>query len=139
MKIKNVLSRPQTVVEKVATVSERLSYILTIKGIRQSDLSRMSGISRGTISNYVQGRYAPKSDVIKVLAAALQVSADWLSGYNVPMEIMEIYNPDEENPDQLVLTGVDKELYEILKLIPEDQKKLFLEMGRVFVNNLKKD
>ena len=138
MKIRDILARPKTIVEKVSTVSERLSCILSIKGIKQSDLSRMSGISRGTISNYVQGRYSPKNDVIKVLASALQVSADWLSGYNVPMEISDAHYFDEEDPDQLVLTGVDKELYELLMQIPEEQKKLFLEMGRVFVNNLNK-
>jgi hypothetical protein len=44
----------------------------------------------------------------------------------------------KENSDQLVLTGVDKELYELLMQIPEEQKKLFLEMGRAFVNNLNK-
>jgi transcriptional regulator with XRE-family HTH domain len=67
-------------------------------------------------------------DKIVLLSSALSVSPSYLFGWD----------EENKNPDQVVLTGVDKELYELLKLIPEEQKKLFLEMGRVFVNNLNK-
>ena len=48
--------------------------------------------------------------------------------------------PDKkENLDQLQLTEVDRELLEILKLIPEDAKRNFLEMGRLYAATLRKD
>jgi hypothetical protein len=49
------------------------------------------------------------------------------------------WDEKKESPSEPQLTGVDKELWDLLKLIPEEQKKLILETARVFVNNLRKD
>ena len=68
-------------------------------------------------------------DKLELLVAALDVSPAYLFGWG----------EKEESPSEPQLTGVDKELWELLKLIPEEQKKLLLETGRVFVNNLGKD
>ena len=67
-------------------------------------------------------------DKIVLLSKALDVSPSYLFGWD-----------ENESPSEPMLTGVDKELWDLLKLIPEDQKKMFLEMGRVFANNLNKD
>lgn len=69
-------------------------------------------------------------DKLELLVAALDVSPAYLFGWG---------EKKEESPSEQQLTGVDKELWELLKLIPEEQKKLLLETGRVFVNNLRKD
>ena len=163
--------------DKTATTSERLQEIMRQKDMKQADLSRATGISRGAISNYVLGRYEPKSDIIQILANALNCSEMWLWGYDVPME--KSLNPfdDTENPyelevrdvfdtldldsqiyvaswikafaknpvkmksatSELQLTDGEKMMIDIFRLIPEDQQKVFLEMGRVYANSLKKD
>ena len=178
MKIRDKLSnsgsrRP----DKVANTSERLQKILLEKNIKQADLARATGISRGAISNYVLGRYAPKSDIVKKLANALNCSESWLWGYDVPMEKTSNPFDDEENPymlevgdiissldvddqiyitewlkafvnnsarmkrppDQIDLTEGEQMMIDIFRLIPEDQQRAFLEMGRVYANSLKKD
>ena len=86
---------------KVATTSERLQKILLEKNMKQADLARATGISKGAISNYVLGRYEPKSDIIQKLANALNCSEMWLWGYDVPMK--KSLNPfdDSENPYEL--------------------------------------
>lgn len=86
---------------KIATVSERLQKILAEKNIKQADLARSTGISRGAISNYVLGRYEPKSDIIGKLSNALNCSATWLWGYDVPMDEAAYQAGLEENPYEL--------------------------------------
>lgn len=70
---------------KVKT-SERLKEAMTIRHMKQSDLAKATGLSKGGISNYVTGRYEPKSDIISKLSKALDCSEMWLWGYDVPME-----------------------------------------------------
>lgn len=86
---------------KVATVSERLQKIMAERDVRQADLARSTGISRGAISNYVLGRYEPKADIIGKLANALNCSATWLWGYDVPMDEAAYQASLEENPYEL--------------------------------------
>ena len=113
MKIRNKISSSATsqVIgqTKVATVSERLQKIMEERNIRQADLARSTGISRGAISNYVLGRYEPKADIIGKLATALNCSATWLWGYDVPMDEAAYQSTLDENPYQLnVLDAFDK-------------------------------
>ena len=83
---------------KIATVSERLQKIMAERNVKQADLARSTGISRGAISNYVLGRYEPKSDIIGKLANALNCSATWLWGYDVPMDEAAYQASLEDNP-----------------------------------------
>ena len=57
MKIRDKISAAATTKvigeTKIATVSERLQKIIAERNIKQADLARMTGISRGAISNYV--------------------------------------------------------------------------------------
>jgi len=63
----------------------RLKNALTLKGLKQADLSRLTGISTGTLSQYISGLYEPKQDKLYILSQALNVSEAWLMGYDVPM------------------------------------------------------
>ena len=89
--------------DKTATTSERLQTILSKKQMKQADLARATGISRGAISNYVLGRYEPKSDIVQKLANTLNCSEMWLWGYDVPMEKADRPFGEEENPHELEL------------------------------------
>lgn len=117
-----------------AKTSDRLKEAMYVSNIKQADLARLTGISKGGISNYVTGRYEPKSDIISKLAAALNVSEMWLWGYDVPME-----RKKEISPSEPILTEGEELMIEIFRLIPEEQQRVFLEMGRAFANSLKKD
>ena len=112
MKIRDKISTAATQVigqTKVATVSERLQKIMAARNVKQADLARSTGISRGAISNYVLGRYEPKADIIGKLANALNCSATWLWGYDVPMDEAAYQASLEENPYELnMLDAFDK-------------------------------
>ena len=117
-----------------AKTSDRLKEAMYLSNIKQADLARLTGLSKGGISNYVTGRYEPKSDIISKVAAALNVSEMWLWGYDVPME-----RQNEISPIEPQLTEGERLMLEVFRLIPEEQQRMFLEMGRAFANSLKKD
>lgn len=110
---------------KSSTTAERLKEAMEAANMKQADLARATGLSKGGISNYVIGRYEPKSDVISKLAKALDVSEMWLWGYDVPKERSKNLSPDEAR-----LTEGEKVLLELFRRVPEDQQKLVLQMIR---------
>ena len=120
--------------ERVESCGKRIAKALEIRGVRQADLAKFTQIPKSSLSLYLKDAYEPKQDRIYEIAKFLRVSEAWLMGYDVPMEKVEVTSPSEPQ-----LTGVDKELMDILKLIPEEQKRLLLEMGRAFASNLHRD
>ena len=58
--------------------SKRLQIALNRKNIKPAELSAMTGIDKGSISNYVNGRFLPKQDKLYLMASALGVSPAWL-------------------------------------------------------------
>ena len=64
----------------------RIREALSIRNIKQVELAEKTGISKGTINNWLNQRYQPKQKSLLKLAKALNVSEMWLAGYDVPME-----------------------------------------------------
>ena len=133
---------------KTSSTSERLKEIMRIRDMKQADLSRATGLAKGGISNYITGRYEPKSDVISKLAKALNCSEMWLWGYDVPMERqekktispedegeklwMELYNRLSDETRQVFINMMDS-----FDKIPADKQRFVLEMIRVALGNQK--
>lgn len=67
-------------------IKTRLQKALTEKGMTASDLSKKSGIGKGSISKYLKGTVTPKQSAVGEMARALRVSPSWLLGYDVPMD-----------------------------------------------------
>lgn len=135
---------------KAATTAERLKQAMDEAQMKQADLAKATGLSKGGISNYVLGRYEPKSDVINKLAKALNCSEMWLWGYDVPKERQKKISFDEgqlTEGKRLVLELFDQipeeeqiQLVQTIKAfrqIPEDHQKLVNQMIRAAVNNQK--
>lgn len=66
--------------------TERLREALRDADIKASDLSRITGIDKGSISHYLSGRYEPKHTNIKKIADALNLDETWLLGFDVEKE-----------------------------------------------------
>lgn len=75
--------------EPIATIKERLQQVLTETGIKPIELSKMTGIPKASISQYLSGYVEPKQDRIYLIAQALRISEAWLIGYDVPMRKSE--------------------------------------------------
>lgn len=64
----------------------RIEHALNIRGIKRIELADITGISKPTISNWINQKYQPKQESLMKLAKVLDVSEMWLAGYDVPME-----------------------------------------------------
>ena len=67
------------------TFASRLKKALELKNMTSAELSRLTGIDEGTISNYRKGKYEPKQIKTEMIAKALNVSIPWLMGLDVPI------------------------------------------------------
>lgn len=66
--------------------SNRLVLAMSKRNMKQSDLIKKTGINKGALSSYINGRYEPKQNNIFLLANALDVNEAWLMGYDVDMD-----------------------------------------------------
>ena len=48
------------------------------RGVRPSDVSRATGISSATLTNWKKGNYTPKEDKMKLIADYFGVTTDFL-------------------------------------------------------------
>ncbi len=68
------------------TFCNRLNQAMRIRNIKAIELSEKTGISKSSLSEYIQGKYEAKQRGIFKLAQALNVSEAWLMGLDVSME-----------------------------------------------------
>lgn len=123
----------------MANLYETISALCKEKGIKGGKMCTELGFSKSLMTDLKSGRKKG------VNAATAQKIADYFGvtvGYLLGIEEEKkptVSGEQKEIPGKQELTEEDQQLHELLKLIPKEQKKLFLEMGRVFVNNLNKD
>lgn len=77
----------------------RLRLALDRTGMKQNELAKIVGISKGTVSQYLSGMCTPKTDKIYYMAKALQVSPAWLMGFDEPDYIIK---------DDVLIEKIDK-------------------------------
>ena len=83
---------------------DRLTEAMQARGIRASELARRTGLSKARISQYVNGKFVPKSDAILQIAEALGVSELWLLGKTddpSPTPSVSLPCPDNLSPLRL--------------------------------------
>ena len=108
------------------TTQQRLREALSARNMLPIELSRLSGIGKSAISQYLSGKVTPKQDKIYKLAQALKVSESWLMGYDEPME----QSPAPASDDLPDLTPKDER--EIMHLMDDMKEKLMQEEGLMF-------
>lgn len=72
--------------EKIATLSQRLQQVLTERNLKQADLVKITGLRKQQINQYVNGEFTAKPEKLFMIAKALDVSDQWLAGYDVSIE-----------------------------------------------------
>lgn len=75
----------ETTISLVTIFADRLKIALSTSGITKSQLCRMVDMSRSALTGYLHAEYLPKKDRLAKIADALNVSAQWLMGFDVPM------------------------------------------------------
>ncbi len=77
---------------EMAEFNDRLKEAMRKKGIRQMDLSRLTGIPKSAISQYVSGKFTPRADRLELMAETLGVSTAQLLGFDGMNEL----TPEEQ-------------------------------------------
>lgn len=97
-------------------ISTRIKQIMKEKGMTQADLSKESGISKSTLSEWLNDKYEPKQNSIYILSETLGVNPTWLMGLDVDKEnkldISLIYNELKQPRQQKVYNFAEYELEE---------------------------
>lgn len=66
-------------------IGKRIKEAMVLRGLKQVDIVKKTGINKGALSSYISGKYLPKQTNIYKLAKVLDVSPVWLMGYDVDM------------------------------------------------------
>lgn len=69
------------------TTADRLKELLEVKRISQAGLSKIMGISRSAMCQYISGKITPKQDKLYIISTSYGVSLAWLMGDDVPMDV----------------------------------------------------
>lgn len=98
-------------------------------GLSQEEVAKAIGSTKQAVYKYENGIVTNiPMDKIEKMASLFCVTPSYIMGWE-----------EENSPiSEETLTEEEKEMLDIFRLIPEDQQKAFLEMGRVYANTLKK-
>lgn len=101
---------------KIELFSNRLKQALHNRNMTQQQLSEKTGIPKSAISQYLSAKFEPKQDRLELMAKALEVSEEWLRGFDVPMTKINISSLDDQF-SQILSTLSEKEKLWLLDLI----------------------
>ena len=112
--------------ERKESCAKRISQALSIRGMKQTELCKLTDIPKSSLSLYLSGAYEPKSDRICLLAQALRVDEAWLMGFDVPME-----KKKNNTYDKPTLTEGEEMLLDLFRQVPEESQQMVIEMIRI--------
>ena len=104
-----------------------LTYYLSMYGKEQKEVAEEIGVATSTFNDWVKGKKYPRIDKIEMLANYFKIKKS------------DLIEDKKSSPDDMKLTEGEKMLLDLFRQIPEAQQQVFLEMGRVYANSLKKD
>lgn len=126
------------------------AFMKRVKALREErnlslrQLAQLTNISHSSISAYEKGRREPSFESLEALSDVFNCDIDYLLGRtdirNKEAEALgydSLHEAYKISPD-LELTEGEKILLEMFRQIPAEQQKVFLEMGRVYADSLKK-
>lgn len=83
-----------------------------LAGLSQGELAAKIGVARNTLSGYENGQHDPRSDVLKLIAAACGVTVDFLLGRE---------GQKEKTPAEISEDLLDAEIIERLTSLTEEE------------------
>ena len=90
--------------------AERLKIALDRKNMKQIDLvhrAQQQGVKLGKshVSQYLSGKTMPRPEILRFLAATLEVDEKWLQGIGEDMELPETERFVQKNMHDFTVTG----------------------------------
>lgn len=96
---------------------DKIRSLIEERDLTQKQVANDLNIAPSTMGGYVQGSSEPDFDTLKRLAEYFNVSADYL--LDIRTEKCKSYMEDE--------------LLRVFRSLTDEQKKLYLEQGKVFI------
>ena len=94
-----------------------LRDLLEERNLSQKQMAEDLNISASAVGNYVRNNRAPDFETLKKIAGYFQVSTDFLLDYQSRQE-----------------SGYgEQKVLQIFRALPEDQKELYIEQGRLLI------
>ena len=109
------------------TFAKNLVFYLSICGKEQKEVAEDIGVATSTFNDWAKGKKYPRIDKIELLANYFKIKKS------------DLIEDKKISPEEATLTEGEKMILNLFRQIPEEQQQVFLEMGRVYANSLKKD
>ena len=128
----------------MSTIGEKILLRRKELGMRQEDLARLMGYkSKSTINKIELGiNDIPQSKIVK-FAEVLATTPGYLMGWEDEearfSHSMEAHSIARAALTEPTLTEAEQLLLDLFRQIPEEKQELFLQMGRLYADSLKKD
>lgn len=113
--------------------NEKLTILRKERRMNMTEFANLLGTSKQVIARYEKGENTPKITTVAHYAEVLGVSLQYL----INEDCDDRHGNKKNTPDKL--TEGEELLLNLFRQIPEDQQKVFLELGRAYANSLKKD
>lgn len=101
--------------------STRLKEGLEVRNMKATNLSKLTGIGKSSISDWLSGRYEAKQDKVYIIAKVLNVDEAWLMGLDVPMEkpkdILSTFNKLDTQRQLKVVNFAERQLEKQNKVV----------------------
>ena len=105
---------------KAESCGTRIKKALSMRGMTQAELCRLSGLPKNSVSAYAKDAYEPKEDRARALARVLDVDPLWLLGYDVAID------GTKNTPAERDLDEGERLWLDIYHRASEDTRKLFI-------------
>ena len=115
---------------KIEPCGKRIEKALSIRNMKQSELSKLANVPKSSLSLYIKGAYEPKQDKIYAMAKVLNVSYLWLMGYDVPMNRNMI---TDTMPVELI--DDERAMLDLFRQIPRKQQQVLMQMMKDGLRN----
>ena len=117
-------------------LKDRLAEGLELRGMRATDLAEKTGINKTTISYYINGKTAPRSSKLYLIAQALNVSEAWLLGYDVPINRSVEQKRNDQLAQLIVRMRTDAEFFDAVAALDKLSGSKY-DMARQLLATLK--
>ena len=98
----------------------RLKKAMDAKNMKAVDLCERTGIPKGAVSYYLNGRSVPKADRLYLISKALDVSEAWLLGYDVGMARTQAQKNNDTIASIVVKLRADSEFLDVVDALQTD-------------------
>lgn len=106
-------------IKRTAETHERLREAMHAANKKQADLARETGLDKSSISNYLSGKYEPKSKAIGLLARALDVDEMWLWGYETSRNRSQEAKKNDALVSVVAKMRKDPEFFDVVSMLAE--------------------